>query len=221
MNTQLETFDLKVEGNQVVEAVASIFHTVLFHRCMGKFWYNQDGSYYSKGTVGFLEVDCDFIDLTYIACSSETLNNRLKDTIVQFSNDLRGPDGLTLQSGQISLEFFEKKKRPVWQFYPGNIPWEMWSINVELIKHNSELQHIKFREELSELLTEKLLLVTEILNSPRYVPDMPKEDEVDCVFDSSFPDINPYNFKVSYMTQNCRSLIKDTIRQLFYRTVLN
>ncbi|XP_075218184.1 autophagy-related protein 101-like [Lycorma delicatula] len=221
MNTQLETFDLKVEGNQVVEAVASIFHTVLFHRCLGKFSFNEDGTYYPKGTIGFVEVDCNFIDLTYIACSSETLNNRLKDTIMQFSNELRSLDGLTLQSGRISLEFFQKKRRPVWQFYPGSIPWEMWTINVELIKHSSELQHIKFREEISELLTEKIVLVTEILNSPRYVPDMPKKEDLGSVFDTSFPDMTAYNFKVSYITQNCKSLLKDTLKQLLYRTVLN
>lgn len=221
MNTQLETFDIKVEGHQVVEAVASIFHTVLFHRCLGKFSCNQDGSYYPKGTVGFMEVDCDFIDLTYIACSSETLNKKLKEMICEFSNELRGPDGMALQSGQISLEFFEKRKRSAWQFYPGIIPWEIWRVNVELLKHNSELEHIRFREEINEILTEKLFLVTNILNSPRYLPEMPKDDELECVFDTSYPDVNPYNFKVSYVTQNCRSLIKDTIQQLFYRTILN
>lgn len=220
MNTQLETFDIKVEGHQVVEAVASIFHTVLFHRCYGKFSYNQNGSYYPKGTVGFMEVDCDFIDLTYIACSSETLNRNVKESIIEFSNELRCSDGVTLPSGQISLEFFEKKKRPVFQFYPGIIPWEMWSINIELIKNNNELDHIRFREELNEILSDKLLLVTNILNTHRYIPEMPKEEDLDCVFDTSYPDVNPYHFKIKYITHNCRSLIKDTIRQLFYRTVL-
>jgi len=54
-----------VEGRQVDEAVASIFHTVLFHRSLGKFKYKQEGSY-SVGTVGYEDVDCDFIDFTYV-----------------------------------------------------------------------------------------------------------------------------------------------------------
>jgi hypothetical protein len=54
-----------VEGRQVDEAVASIFHTVLFHRSLGKFRYKQEGSY-SVGTVGYEDVDCDFIDFTYV-----------------------------------------------------------------------------------------------------------------------------------------------------------
>jgi hypothetical protein len=54
-----------VEGRQVDEAVASIFHTVLFHRSVGKFEYKQEGSY-SVGTIGYEDVDCDFIDFTYV-----------------------------------------------------------------------------------------------------------------------------------------------------------
>jgi autophagy-related protein 101 len=55
-----------VEGRQVDEAVASIFHTVLFHRSLGKFKYKQEGSY-SVGTIGYEDVDCDFIDFTYVS----------------------------------------------------------------------------------------------------------------------------------------------------------
>lgn len=60
-----------VEGRQVDEAVASIFHTVLFHRSLGKFRYKQEGSY-SVGTVGYEDVDCDFIDFTYV-CSQSSI----------------------------------------------------------------------------------------------------------------------------------------------------
>lgn len=48
------------------EVVASLFHTVLFHRSLGKFRYKQEGSY-SVGTVGYSDVDCDFIDFTYVS----------------------------------------------------------------------------------------------------------------------------------------------------------
>lgn len=54
-----------LEGRQVEEAVSSLFHTLLFHRTLGKFHYKQEGNY-CVGTVGYEDVDCDFIDLTYV-----------------------------------------------------------------------------------------------------------------------------------------------------------
>ena len=39
---------------------SSIFHTVLFHRSFGKFTY-QDDSSYIIGTIGYEDVDCDYI----------------------------------------------------------------------------------------------------------------------------------------------------------------
>lgn len=67
-----------VEGHQVDEAVASIFHTVLFHRSLGKFCYKQEG-HYSIGTVGYEDVDCDFIDFTYVS----TRANAYSDDVEQ------------------------------------------------------------------------------------------------------------------------------------------
>ncbi len=48
------------------EAVSSLFHTLLFHRTLGKFHYKQEGNY-CVGTVGYEDADCDFIDLTYVS----------------------------------------------------------------------------------------------------------------------------------------------------------
>ena len=45
--------------------MSSLFHTLLFHRTLGKFHYKQEGNY-CVGTVGYEDVDCDFIDLTYV-----------------------------------------------------------------------------------------------------------------------------------------------------------
>lgn len=158
-----------MEGRQVDEAVASIFHTVLFHRSLGKFRYKQEGSY-SVGTVGYEDVDCDFIDFTYVCtchsylsmydlmlttllfclyqclyslfgllfqvcCSSENLDQTLKKEISGFSEALRCNDGPG--SGQISLEFFQKKKNR-WPFQPECIPWEVWNVRLELIKLTTE-----------------------------------------------------------------------------------
>lgn len=48
------------------EVINSIFHTVLFHRTLGKFEYKEEGSF-ALGTLGFKDVDCDFVDATYVS----------------------------------------------------------------------------------------------------------------------------------------------------------
>ena len=57
-----------LEGRQVEEAVSCLFHSLLFHRTLGKFHYKQEGNY-CVGTVGYQDVDCEFIDLTYVITS--------------------------------------------------------------------------------------------------------------------------------------------------------
>lgn len=54
------------ECHQISEVVSCIFHSILFHRTLGKFHYRQEGKY-SIGTIGYEDIDCDFIDLTYVS----------------------------------------------------------------------------------------------------------------------------------------------------------
>lgn len=65
ITSDTNSFSQALEGRQVEEAVSSLFHTLLFHRTLGKFHYRQEGSY-SVGTVGYQDQDCEFIDLTYV-----------------------------------------------------------------------------------------------------------------------------------------------------------
>ncbi|KAK3932623.1 Autophagy-related protein 101 [Frankliniella fusca] len=216
MNARSQTFELTVEGRQVDEAVASIFHTVLFHRSLGKFRYKQEGSY-SVGTVGYEDVDCDFIDFTYVCCSSENLDQTLKKEISGFSEALRCNDGPG--SGQISLEFFQKKKNR-WPFQPECIPWEVWNVRLELIKLTTEHERQVCREKVGDMLTDKILYIAEIMNRHEYVPKMPNQSELDLIFDTTYPDVQPYLFKLSFTTSGptntsvgmtMKKLIKETL----------
>nr|CAD7198092.1 unnamed protein product [Timema douglasi] len=191
MNARSQVFDLSLEGRQVDEAVSSIFHTVLFHRSLGKFRYKQEGSY-SVGTIGYEDVDCDFIDFTYVCCSSVHLDRSLKGVINEFSEVLRGNDGPG--TGQISLEFFQKKKNR-WPFQTENIPWEVWTIRLELIKLNNEHERQVCREKVGDMLTDKIIYIAEVMNRHEYVPKMPNQSELDLIFDTTFPDVQPYLFK--------------------------
>lgn len=217
MNARSQIFELTMEGRQVDEAVASIFHTVLFHRSLGKFLYNHEGSY-SVGTVGYTDVDCDFIDLTYVCCTSNHLDQTLKREISGFSELLRGNEGSGM--GQISLEFFQKK-RGRWIFQPECIPWEVWTVRLELISLNNEDERQVCREKVGELLTDKILYITEVMNRHEYLPKMPSQSELELIFDTSYPDVQPYLFKLHYslsgppagtsVGSTMKKLIKETL----------
>ena len=43
------------------------------------------------------------------------------------------------------------------------------------------------------------------MNRHDYVPKMPSQAELELVFDTSFPDIQPYLFKISYATSGINS----------------
>ena len=88
MNARSQVFELRLEGRQVEEAVLSLFHTVLFHRTYGKFTYTKE-SCYCVGNIGYQDVDCDYIDHTYVRSNSNQLDNLLKKEVKAFSDDLR------------------------------------------------------------------------------------------------------------------------------------
>ncbi|XP_018323891.1 autophagy-related protein 101 [Agrilus planipennis] len=223
MNARSQVFELTMEGRQVDEAVASIFHTILFHRSLGKFLYNAEGSY-SVGTIGYTDVDCDFIDLTYVCCTSSLLDCNLKREISCFSELLRGSEGgagATSGMGQISLEFFQKKPSR-WFLQPECIPWEVWTIRLELIALNNEDERQVCREKVGEILTDKILYITEVMNRHDYLPKMPNQSELELIFDTSYTDVQPYLFKLRYSLSNpsvgtsVGSTMKKIIKETLY-----
>lgn len=217
MNARSQVFELTMEGRQVDEAVASIFHTVLFHRSLGKFMFADDSSY-SVGTVGHMDVDCDFIDFTYVMCTSKKLDRTLKDEISSFSEQLRSND--SSGSGQISLEFFQRKRNRWPLFQQECIPWEVWTIRLELMNLYNEDERQVCRERVSDMLTDKIFYITDVMNRHDYVPKMPSQSELDSIFDTSYPDIQPYLFKCKFSTSGpsehsvghtMKKLIKETL----------
>jgi len=41
MNARSQTFEFAVEGRQISEVISCMFHTILFHRCVGKVNLNK------------------------------------------------------------------------------------------------------------------------------------------------------------------------------------
>ena len=63
--------------------------------------------------------------------ASDELDRLLKREVRAFRDELRASDG-SLTAGQISLEFYQKK-RAHWPFPAECIPWEMWIIKINVV----------------------------------------------------------------------------------------
>ncbi|KAK8394374.1 hypothetical protein O3P69_006519 [Scylla paramamosain] len=183
MNANTQVLELNVEGRQVDEAVLSLFHTLLFHRSTGKFHYKNDNTY-AVGTIGFQDVDCDFIDFTYVA-----------------------------------LEFYQRK-RGRWPFATESIPWEVWTLRINVVSLNNEHERQIWREKVGETLGERLLRITDTLNRHDYIPSPPNQSDIDYIYDTNYPDVQPFLFKVNYSvsppsnpstTTTIKKLLKDTL----------
>jgi len=217
MNVRSQVFEIAVEARQVEEAVASIFHTVLFHRSFGKFTY-QDDSSYIIGAIGYEDVDCDYIGgYTYVRAQSPGLDQTLRAELAAFSNDLRRNSGRDQGAGQVSLEFYQKKKRWIGQ---EDIPWEVWTVRCELVHLVNEQERLSLQEKVGEMLSDKVMYTAEVMNKHDYVPKMPSRADLELIFDTSYPDVQPYLFKISHATSMptspsmgtaVRRLIRDTL----------
>lgn len=216
MNARSQVFELSVEGKQIEEAVLSIFHSILFHRTTGKFNYQQEGSYII-GTVGFVDVDCDFIDFTYVRCDSDELNSYIRKQVREFKDALR--ENRNTKSGQISLEFYQKRKGK-WLFGVECVPWEIWTIKLNIVSLSNEHERQICREKVGESLAEKVLCIAEAMNRRDYVPK-PNQAELSNVFDVSFKDVQPYLYRVSYnyqTTDQSNSSVGNTMKKMFLDT---
>ncbi|OWR54508.1 autophagy-related protein 101 isoform 1 [Danaus plexippus plexippus] len=218
MNARSIAFEMSMEGRQVDEVVASIFHTVLFHRSSGKFTYTNEESY-SIRTVSYVDVDCDFIDFTYVCCESEALGRIVKRDISDFSERLRGSDGSSPPRGSISLEFFQKR-RARWPFQPECVPWEVWTVCCELTEARNEQDMHTKHEGVVEMLQDKIVFITEIINRHEYVPKMPSRSDADLIFDTTYSDIQPYLFKIHYNLSGAPpTSVGNTVRKLLRDTL--
>lgn len=132
-----------------------------------------------------------------VCCASNDLDRTLKREIAGFSEALRSHDG-GQRSGQISLEFFQRK-RSRWLFQPECIPWEVWTVRLDLLALHSEHERQLCREQVGDLLTDKIMCVAEAMNRHEFVPKMPTQAELDLVFDTSYIDVQPYLFKVNQL----------------------
>ena len=83
MNAQSHIFELDLEGNEVEEALRAVYHTVLVHRVYPKISI-KSSDVWSFGSIGFNDVDCDFLDLTYVHVTCDEVTRRVEEPIHTF-----------------------------------------------------------------------------------------------------------------------------------------
>ncbi|XP_071851072.1 autophagy-related protein 101-like isoform X2 [Apostichopus japonicus] len=182
------------------------------------FHYKQEGAFLI-GTVGVVETDCDFVDLTYVRCNSPTLDKNLRREVSAFKDPRSTDVNAGLQSGQISLELYQKKKNR-WPFPDESIPWEVWTLKINVISLSNEQERQAYREKLGEILNAKIICIVEAMNRNDYIPKAPNQALLDTVFDTTCPDVQPFLFKISCQNSGptnasvgaaVRKLLRDTL----------
>lgn len=216
MNARSQEFEFNAELCQVEEVICSFLHTLLFHRSTGKFHYQKEGSY-TVGTIGYEDVECHFIDCTYVRCSSDQLHRNVISYAKQFKDALRNMDAS--KSGQLSLEFYQRRKNP-WPFLTESIPWEIWILKINIVSVANEMERVSVQEKLTESVCEKIRMICEIINKPEYIPKMPNESDLTNVFDDQFADVQPYLHKIHFQTMDYSSetSVGNTMRKLLKGT---
>merc|ERR1712226_1134603 len=94
-------------------------------------------------------------------------------------------------------------------------------MNSFVVNLANEHERLQWREKLGEVLSEKTLYVSEVMNKYEFVPKMPNSHDLELVFDTGFHDVQPHLFKVCYSTANVgspgvginmvRRLLRDTL----------
>ena len=95
-----------------------------------------------------------FIGYTYVRAQSPGLDRTLRQELAAFSNDLRRNSGTDRGTGQVSLEFYQRKKR--WLVQAEDIPWEVWTVRCELVHLGNEHERLRLQEKVGEMLSEKV-----------------------------------------------------------------
>jgi len=95
MNATRYEFQVNIFDDQLEESALCLLHTILFHRTTGKFQYQKKGEFLI-GTVGFQDVHCKTISLTYVKAASDELHSTLLDYVKQFKRQHRNGGSKTI-----------------------------------------------------------------------------------------------------------------------------
>jgi Autophagy-related protein 101 len=97
----------------------------------------------------------------------------------------------------------------------------VWTVRLELLKLYCEDEKQLCREKISDMITDKIFYITEVINRHDYIPKMPNQSELDLIFDTSYPDVQPYNFTVKFSTSepSGSNTVGNTMKKIFKETL--
>lgn len=220
MNVRNHSIEIQCTLREVTDVAQTLVHSLIFFRTHGKFNYKHEGSY-SVGTLGYEKAHCDQIDLSYIRCSSPPLVNRINSKISELV------DRLTENAlyATLMLEFYTKRPSR-WPFNDSKYVWELWNIKIvitqpstnatttytsgsaanspytnEQFNHHQQSngRYLESEVKTEDVLSQKLLDIIRIVNGDKCsLPQMPTQQNLSTVFDTSYSDLQPYLHNLSY-----------------------
>ncbi|CAK9302178.1 unnamed protein product [Gordionus sp. m RMFG-2023] len=122
-----------------------------------------------------------------------------------------------INNAGISLTFYQKKQAR-WPFPAESIPWEIWTIKINLIFSQNDEDKLKNRERLSDKLAQNIIFIIETINSNNYTPNTPQHNNLNTLFDVSYTQIQPYLYKINYQN-NYDNSMSTTMKKLFKETL--
>ncbi|KAI6176139.1 hypothetical protein M3Y97_00766100 [Aphelenchoides bicaudatus] len=223
MNARERRLQLTVESRQVRETALCFFHTLILHRTVGKLQYNTETSY-TFGSLGLKEVLCDEVDFAYVRVNSPELCVDVErevdsisdavNTAINAGNFIVGSSPRSAASSpspsvrlygidkwenllttQIKLEFFQKRKRQ-WPMPADSSVWEVWNLDLEVVKTDSTEDFCRMREYVGESLGSTILSICQLVNRSQYLPGIPAKDSLCDVYDDRFTDCEPYLYRI-------------------------
>lgn len=188
--------ELTLEVNQIPEAVSALFHTLFLHRTSAKL-HIVDNQVIS-GKLGMSDVECDFIDLTYVRVSSELLAGEIQTPIQAFKDALHATKAT---NGEITLEYFTTDHFR---------SWEIWPVKVTIVTPSSESERQQCRKNVSKQVAEKIIFINKEINKHRFIPRMYPND-LKMTYETNFTDVTPYAYKIDWKPKQEGSTILKSI----------
>jgi len=110
--------ELELELTEIRDVLRCILHTIFFHRTLS--------------LVRPKDVDCDFLEITYVQCGLPELEKEVDEKIDLF---IAWVEKHPNRRSQVCLSFFdEKHKHPGWFVNKTErIYWEQWFINLHVM----------------------------------------------------------------------------------------
>ncbi|KAI8853194.1 hypothetical protein BC829DRAFT_22817 [Chytridium lagenaria] len=144
--------------------MAALFHSIVFHR----------GFALTKP----VEVDVDFLELTYVRVDDAEVEKIIDDRISTFIKSLDYSGGYGPLQTSIAIMFLERRAKKYWfTKTEEEICWEHWTVNISISQSRTEKEQIEAKRSIEKNLFECLMNITQKCNENKdHVPPIVNND---------------------------------------------